>query len=244
MTGEICVARAARQGPLRPAVGGPASAARATPGWHRTGDVGHLDAEGRLWVEGRLVHVIDDGRRAGDPGRDRAAGRGGRRGRRRRRSSGSGRRARSRSWSSSCAEPGIAARRPGAPLLAVAPLTDAVRAARGRAGRGGAGRRRPARRHPARVQDRPHPGRGVGGAGCWRASGRGGGRDPLVHTAAAPVHTPARPVHTPSAPAHIAPRSCTPQPLVHMPAVCTERGSGVRRRGTGRPRHGGPRRAP
>ncbi|MFC8038073.1 alpha/beta fold hydrolase [Paenarthrobacter sp. NPDC057355] len=28
------------------------------PGWHRTGDVGHFDAEGRLWVEGRLVHVI------------------------------------------------------------------------------------------------------------------------------------------------------------------------------------------
>lgn len=26
--------------------------------WHRTGDVGHLDAQGRLWVEGRLVHVI------------------------------------------------------------------------------------------------------------------------------------------------------------------------------------------
>ncbi|WP_323958630.1 alpha/beta fold hydrolase [Arthrobacter sp. JZ12] len=29
-----------------------------TAGWHRTGDVGHLDAEGRLWVEGRLAHVI------------------------------------------------------------------------------------------------------------------------------------------------------------------------------------------
>ncbi|TFD86691.1 alpha/beta fold hydrolase [Cryobacterium lactosi] len=31
-----------------------------TPGerWHRTGDVGHLDAAGRLWVEGRLPHVI------------------------------------------------------------------------------------------------------------------------------------------------------------------------------------------
>jgi acyl-coenzyme A synthetase/AMP-(fatty) acid ligase len=27
-------------------------------GWHRTGDVGHLDAEGRLWVEGRLAHII------------------------------------------------------------------------------------------------------------------------------------------------------------------------------------------
>jgi acyl-coenzyme A synthetase/AMP-(fatty) acid ligase len=28
------------------------------PGWHRTGDVGHLDNSGRLWVEGRLVHVV------------------------------------------------------------------------------------------------------------------------------------------------------------------------------------------
>ncbi|HEY5788746.1 MAG TPA: hydrolase, partial [Microlunatus sp.] len=27
-------------------------------GWHRTGDVGHLDPQGRLWVEGRLVHVV------------------------------------------------------------------------------------------------------------------------------------------------------------------------------------------
>ncbi|WP_313023403.1 alpha/beta fold hydrolase [Mobilicoccus sp.] len=27
-------------------------------GWHRTGDVGHLDADGRLWVEGRRVHVV------------------------------------------------------------------------------------------------------------------------------------------------------------------------------------------
>lgn len=32
----------------------------AAPGsrWHRTGDVGHLDAAGRLWVEGRMPHVI------------------------------------------------------------------------------------------------------------------------------------------------------------------------------------------
>jgi acyl-CoA synthetase (AMP-forming)/AMP-acid ligase II/pimeloyl-ACP methyl ester carboxylesterase len=37
-----------------------ASRRGAVPGerWHRTGDVGHLDAEGRLWVEGRLPHVI------------------------------------------------------------------------------------------------------------------------------------------------------------------------------------------
>lgn len=26
--------------------------------WHRTGDVGHLDADGRLWVEGRFVHLV------------------------------------------------------------------------------------------------------------------------------------------------------------------------------------------
>jgi acyl-CoA synthetase (AMP-forming)/AMP-acid ligase II/pimeloyl-ACP methyl ester carboxylesterase len=28
-------------------------------GWHATGDVGHLDDEGRLWIGGRLGHVID-----------------------------------------------------------------------------------------------------------------------------------------------------------------------------------------
>jgi olefin beta-lactone synthetase len=31
---------------------------RAEPEWHATGDVGHLDAEGRCWIEGRLSHVI------------------------------------------------------------------------------------------------------------------------------------------------------------------------------------------
>ena len=37
-----------------------AAAKAGTPAeeWHRTGDVGHLDAAGRLWVEGRLPHVI------------------------------------------------------------------------------------------------------------------------------------------------------------------------------------------
>lgn len=31
----------------------------ATPGWHHTGDVGHFDEAGRLWVEGRLAHVLN-----------------------------------------------------------------------------------------------------------------------------------------------------------------------------------------
>jgi olefin beta-lactone synthetase len=30
-------------------------------GWHRTGDVGHLDTDGRLWVGGRLAHVVTTG---------------------------------------------------------------------------------------------------------------------------------------------------------------------------------------
>lgn len=33
-------------------------ASTSLPGWHRTGDVGHFDAAGRLWVEGRLDHVV------------------------------------------------------------------------------------------------------------------------------------------------------------------------------------------
>ena len=35
----------------------PAPAEGAAP-WHRSGDVGHLDHEGRLWIEGRAVHVV------------------------------------------------------------------------------------------------------------------------------------------------------------------------------------------
>jgi len=34
------------------------TAASRDPGRHRTGDVGHLDAEGRVWVGGRLEHVV------------------------------------------------------------------------------------------------------------------------------------------------------------------------------------------
>ena len=44
--------------------------------WHRTGDVGHLDADGRLWVEGRLAHVVETVDGPGDAGaaRDRRHG--------------------------------------------------------------------------------------------------------------------------------------------------------------------------
>nr|WP_209562093.1 alpha/beta fold hydrolase [Frigoribacterium sp. PvP032] len=40
------------------AVGTDASSAGSSGRWHRTGDVGHLDEQGRLWVEGRLPHVV------------------------------------------------------------------------------------------------------------------------------------------------------------------------------------------
>jgi len=100
------------------------------PGRHRTGDVGHLDAAGRLWVEGRLVHVIATAAGPVTP-------------------VGIEQRAEAVDGVASAAavgvgpvgtqqvvvvvvpQPGIAARRAGAPLLAVAPLTDAVRAAVG-----------------------------------------------------------------------------------------------------------------
>jgi olefin beta-lactone synthetase len=57
VTGEICVAAAHVK--LRyDRLWVTERASSRNPGWHRTGDVGHLDRTGRLWVEGRLVHVI------------------------------------------------------------------------------------------------------------------------------------------------------------------------------------------
>ena len=57
VTGEVCV-----HGPhvkeRYDALWASERAAARNPGWHRTGDVGHLDGEGRLWIEGRLAHVI------------------------------------------------------------------------------------------------------------------------------------------------------------------------------------------
>jgi acyl-coenzyme A synthetase/AMP-(fatty) acid ligase/pimeloyl-ACP methyl ester carboxylesterase len=57
VTGEICVSAAhVKLRYDRLWVIEQASARDA--GWHRTGDVGHFDDQGRLWVEGRLGHVI------------------------------------------------------------------------------------------------------------------------------------------------------------------------------------------
>ena len=56
-TGEICV-RAAHMRDRYDRLWAANRTASSIPGWHRTGDVGHLDGAGRLWVEGRLAHVI------------------------------------------------------------------------------------------------------------------------------------------------------------------------------------------
>jgi acyl-coenzyme A synthetase/AMP-(fatty) acid ligase/pimeloyl-ACP methyl ester carboxylesterase len=57
VTGEVCV-RAGHIKARYDRLWVTDRAATPAPGWHRTGDVGHFDAEGRLWIEGRLVHVI------------------------------------------------------------------------------------------------------------------------------------------------------------------------------------------
>ncbi len=57
VTGEICVS-AGHVKDRYDRLWATEQASSRDPGWHRTGDVGHLDAAGRLWVEGRLAHVI------------------------------------------------------------------------------------------------------------------------------------------------------------------------------------------
>ena len=56
-TGEVCV-RAPHVKDHYDALWATERRSSRDPGWHRTGDVGHLDDEGRLWVEGRLQHVV------------------------------------------------------------------------------------------------------------------------------------------------------------------------------------------
>jgi acyl-coenzyme A synthetase/AMP-(fatty) acid ligase/pimeloyl-ACP methyl ester carboxylesterase len=57
ITGEICVS-APHVKDRYDRLWATEQASSRDPGWHRTGDVGHLDATGQLWVEGRLAHVI------------------------------------------------------------------------------------------------------------------------------------------------------------------------------------------
>lgn len=57
VTGEVCV-RAAHVKDRYDQLWATEQASARTPGWHRSGDVGHLDGSGRLWVEGRLSHVV------------------------------------------------------------------------------------------------------------------------------------------------------------------------------------------
>ncbi len=57
VTGEVCVS-AAHLKDRYDRLWVTDHAATPAPGWHRTGDVGHFDSAGRLWIEGRLVHVI------------------------------------------------------------------------------------------------------------------------------------------------------------------------------------------
>lgn len=57
VTGEICIA-AAHVKDRYDRLWAINRRSSRTPGWHRSGDVGHIDVQGRLWVEGRLVHVI------------------------------------------------------------------------------------------------------------------------------------------------------------------------------------------
>ncbi len=56
VSGEICV-RAAHTSDGYDALWATQNSAR-RGGWHRTGDVGHLDETGRLWIEGRTAHLV------------------------------------------------------------------------------------------------------------------------------------------------------------------------------------------
>ena len=119
--------------------------------WHRTGDVGHLDERGRLWVEGRMPHVH----------RHRRTGRSPRWGPSRK----------SKRVARACAAPPSSASGPHGLRQAVAvvetvpptararPRRSAPHPCRAREHRHPAGRRarRPAaaHRHPAQLEDRP-----------------------------------------------------------------------------------------
>lgn len=57
VVGEVCI-RAAHMKDTYDRLWVTQHASASPAGWHRSGDVGHFDDIGRLWVEGRLVHTI------------------------------------------------------------------------------------------------------------------------------------------------------------------------------------------
>jgi acyl-coenzyme A synthetase/AMP-(fatty) acid ligase/pimeloyl-ACP methyl ester carboxylesterase len=57
VVGEVCI-RAAHMRDGYDRLWMTQHAASQPAGWHRSGDVGHLDDAGRLWIEGRMGHVV------------------------------------------------------------------------------------------------------------------------------------------------------------------------------------------
>ena len=168
VTGEICIAAAHRKERYDRLWAVEQESSR-NPGWHRSGDVGHLDDEGRLWVEGRLVHVVVTADGPVTP-------------------VGVEQRIESLDQVAAAAVAGVGpvgTQQVVAVVVPVGgrPLPPAARRARPGGGgprrlpggaRRGAGRRRAARGHPPRLQGRPDPARPLGrSAAGRRASGPG-----------------------------------------------------------------------
>jgi acyl-coenzyme A synthetase/AMP-(fatty) acid ligase len=57
VVGEVCI-RAAHMRDGYDKLWMTQHAASQPAGWHRSGDVGHLDDAGRLWIEGRMGHIV------------------------------------------------------------------------------------------------------------------------------------------------------------------------------------------
>jgi acyl-coenzyme A synthetase/AMP-(fatty) acid ligase len=57
IVGEVCI-RAAHMRDGYDKLWMTQHAASQPAGWHRSGDVGHLDDAGRLWIEGRMGHIV------------------------------------------------------------------------------------------------------------------------------------------------------------------------------------------
>ena len=57
LVGEVCI-KAAHMRDGYDRLWKTESEASRPPGWHRSGDVGHIDDAGRLWIEGRIGHIV------------------------------------------------------------------------------------------------------------------------------------------------------------------------------------------